>query len=56
TQNKEVQELFQFVNPSLKLSRRHALDSVGPILTFDSWTNVINQNIMGSVFITSKGE
>lgn len=31
-------------------------DLVGPTLTFDGWTNVVNQNIMGSVFISSKGE
>ena len=31
-------------------------DPVGVTLTFDGWTNVLNQNILGSVFITSEGE
>ncbi|CAG8457967.1 41452_t:CDS:2 [Gigaspora margarita] len=31
-------------------------DFVGPTLIFNSWTNVVNQNIMGSVFIISKEE
>ena len=31
-------------------------DSVGVILFFDSWTNVLNQNLLGSVFITSEGK
>ncbi|CAG8731949.1 10704_t:CDS:1, partial [Gigaspora rosea] len=30
--------------------------SVEPTLVFDSWTNVVNQNIMGAVFITPKRE
>lgn len=76
--NKEVQELFHFLNPAIKLPGRQALggrilnneikilktemeqklksDSVGVTLSFDGWTNVLNQNILGSVFITSKGE
>jgi len=31
-------------------------DSVGVTLSFDGWTNVLNQNILGSVFITSQGK
>ena len=31
-------------------------DIIGVTLTFDGWTNVLNQNILGSVFITSEGE
>ncbi|GBC24452.2 ribonuclease H-like domain-containing protein [Rhizophagus irregularis DAOM 181602=DAOM 197198] len=77
-ENKEVQELFHFLNPALILPRRKTLggrilndeskilenemtkklmnDSVGVTLVFDGWTNVLNQNILGSVFITSEGE
>lgn len=73
-QNKKVQELFKFINPTLKLPGFRALgkrilnkkieklknnteiklknNSVGPILAFDGWTNVINQNIIEAVFIT----
>lgn len=31
-------------------------DLVGVTLTIDGWTNVVNQNLLGSVLITSKGE
>ncbi|KAF0524717.1 hypothetical protein F8M41_014981 [Gigaspora margarita] len=31
-------------------------DLVGPTLTFNGWTNIVNQNIKESVFISSKGE
>ena len=31
-------------------------DSVGVTLSFDGWTNVLNQNLLGSVFITSEGK
>src|SRR5687767_7354378 len=31
-------------------------DSNGVTLTMDGWTNVVNQNIMGSILITSSGE
>jgi len=77
-ENKEVQELFHFLNPALILPGRKTLggrilndeskilenemtkklmnDSVGVTLAFDGWTNVLNQNILGSVFITSEGE
>ena len=77
-ENKEVQELFCFLNPAIKLPGRQALgerilnneikiletemeqklkaDSVGVTLSFDGWTNVLNQNILGSVFTTSEGE
>ena len=75
-ENKEVQELFYFLNPALKLPSRKTLggrilnaeskdlqiemvqklkaDSVGVTLTFDGWTNVLNQNILGSIFIISE--
>ncbi len=77
-ENKEVKELFRFINPTLELPGRRALggqilqnttqkldlelknkvqnDSVGVTLSFDGWTNVLEQNILGSVFVTSKGE
>jgi hypothetical protein len=77
-ENKEVLELFHFINPALKLPGRKALggtilkaeaqdlqtemarklraDSVGITLSFDGWTNVLNQNLLGTVFITSEGE
>jgi hypothetical protein len=31
-------------------------DSIGATLTLDGWTNVVNQNLLGSVLITSSGE
>jgi len=31
-------------------------DPVGITLSFDGWTNVLNQNILSSVFITSEGK
>ncbi|EXX77471.1 hypothetical protein RirG_023440 [Rhizophagus irregularis DAOM 197198w] len=77
-ENKEVQELFHFLNPALILPERKTLggrilndeskilenemtkklmnDSVSVTLAFDGWTNVLNQNILGSVFITSEGK
>ena len=77
-ENKEIQDLFYFLNPALKLPGRKALggrilnneskilenemsqtlkdDPVGITLSFDGWTNVLNQNILGSVFITSEGK
>ena len=77
-ENKEVQELFYFLNPALKLPGRKSLggrildeeskalenemmqelknDPIGNTLSFDGWTNVLNQNILGSVFITSGGK
>ena len=77
-ENKEIQEIFHYLNPGLKLPGRKSLgerilnnesrtleaevtkklkeDSVGVTLAFDGWTNVLNQNILGSVFITSVGE
>jgi hypothetical protein len=36
--------------------RKLRADSVGITLSFDGWTNVLNQNLLGSVFITSEGE
>ena len=77
-ENKEVKELFMFINPTLELPGRRTLggrilqnttqkldldlkikvqnDPVGVTLSFDGWTNVLEQNILGSVFVTSKGE
>ncbi|GES82469.1 zinc finger BED domain-containing protein 1-like [Rhizophagus clarus] len=74
--NKEIQELFYFLNPALKLPGRKTLggrilddeskileneitqklkdDPVRITLSFDGWTNVLNQNILGSIFITSE--
>ena len=31
-------------------------DSINVTLAFDSWINVLNQNILGSGFITSEGK
>ena len=77
-ENKEIQELFYFLNSALKLLGRKALggrilnneskilenemsqtlkdDPVGITLFFDGWTNILNQNILGSVVITSEGK
>ena len=77
-ENKEVQDLFCFLNLALKLPACKTLgerilndeskalenemtqilknDPVGVTLSFDGWTNVLNQNILGSVFITSEGK
>jgi len=73
----EAKELFNFLNPLLKLSDRHLLggkilkkaiensdesmenalkeDPVGITLTFDGWTNVKNEQLLGTVLITSEG-
>ncbi|CAG8839094.1 15323_t:CDS:1, partial [Racocetra persica] len=40
------------INIKMKLKS----NSVSPTLAFDSWTNIINQNIMSLVFIISEGE
>ena len=77
-ENKEVKELFSFINPTIELPGRRALggrilqkttqkmkldlenkvqnDPVGVTLSFDGWTNVLDQNILESVFVTSKGK
>ena len=73
----EAEELFQFLNPHLKLPDRRLLggrilsdavedsnntmikvlqeDPVGVTLTFDGWTNVRNEHLLGVVIITSEG-
>ncbi|PKC68930.1 hypothetical protein RhiirA1_456662 [Rhizophagus irregularis] len=39
-----------------EMSQKLKDDPVGITLSFDGWTNVLNQNILGSVFITSEGK
>ena len=73
----EAKELFNFLNPFLKLPDRRELggkiltkavektddamdialkeDQVGVTLTFDGWTNVKNEQLLGAVLITSEG-
>lgn len=73
----EARELFEFLNPHLKLSDRHLLggeilndavsegeeamqvalkeDQTGVTLTFDGWTNVKNEQLLGVVIMTSEG-
>jgi hypothetical protein len=73
----EAKQLFDFLNPFLKLPDRRLLgekilkkavenadeimdnalkeDPVGVTLTFDGWTNVKNEQLLGSVLITSEG-
>jgi hypothetical protein len=73
----EAKELFDFLNPFLKLPDRHMLggkilknavenadkmmdialkeDPVGVTLTFDGWTNVRKEQLLGTVLITSEG-
>jgi hypothetical protein len=73
----EAKELFEFLNPYLKLPDRKLLggkilknavseenkamqvalkeDQVGVTLTFDGWTNVKNEQLLGVVIITSEG-
>src|SRR6266496_5163593 len=75
--NPEAKELFNFLNPHLKLPDRCELegniltkavektddamnialkeDPVGVTLTFDGWTNVKNEQLLGAVLITSEG-
>jgi Protein of unknown function (DUF 659) len=38
------------------IERKAKEDSIGVTLTLDGWTNVVNQNLLGSVLITSDGE
>ena len=73
----EAKELFEFLNPFLKLPDRKTLggeilkdavsveeeamkialkeDPVGVTLTFDGWTNVKNEQLLGVVIMTSEG-
>jgi hypothetical protein len=73
----EAKELFNFLNPHLKLPDRRELggniltkavekaddamdialkeDPVGVTLTFDGWTNVKNEQLLGAVLISSEG-
>jgi hypothetical protein len=74
----EAKELFEFLNPHLKLPDRRALggqiletavaeannamhealheDPIGITLTFDGWTNVKNEQLLGVMIITSEGK
>lgn len=74
----EAKELFEFLNPFLKLPDCHVLggdilnkvvdelddametalkeDPVGVTLTFDGWTNVNNEQLLGTVILTSEGK
>jgi len=73
----EAKDLFNFLNPFLKLSDRHVLggdilkevvtevdnameialkeDPVGVTLTFDGWTNVNNEQLLGIVLLILEG-
>ncbi len=73
----EAKDLFNFLNPFLKLPDRRVLggdilkevvaeadnameialkeDPVGVTLTFDGWTNVNNEQLLGTVLLTSEG-
>ena len=73
----EAKDLFNFLNPFLKLPNRHVLgsdilkevmaevnnaieialkeDPVGVTLTFDGWTNVNNEHLLGTVLLTLEG-
>jgi hypothetical protein len=75
--NPEAKELFEFLNPFLKLPDRKTLggdilndavsegdnameialkeDPIGVTLTFDGWTNVKNEKLLGVVIMTSEG-
>src|SRR5256885_15021236 len=75
--NPEAKELFNFLNPHLKLPDRRELrgniltkavektddamniafkeDPVGVTLTFDEWTNIKNEQLLGAVLISSEG-
>jgi hypothetical protein len=49
--------LTQFSDQVVKnIKERAQKDLNGVTLTMDGWTNVVNQNIMGSILITSSGE
>jgi Protein of unknown function (DUF 659) len=73
----EARELFEFLNPFLKLPDRQTLggeilkdavsekeeemkialkeDPIGVTLTFDGWTNVKNEQLLGIIIMTSEG-
>lgn len=73
----EAKELFDFLNPFLKLPDRRVLggdilkqvvdkadevmeialkeDPIGATLTFDGWTNVKNEQLLGTVLLASEG-
>jgi len=75
--NPEAKELFEFLNPFLKLPDRRYFgdnilkdavaevdktmeitlkeDQTGVTLTFDGWTNVKNEQLLGVVIMTSEG-
>lgn len=75
--NPEARELFEFLNPVLKLPDRRNFgdnilkdavaegdkameitlkeDQIGITLTFDGWTNVKNEQLLGVVVMTSDG-
>ena len=75
--NPETRELFELLNPFLKLPDRKTLggdiltnavsdgndtmeialkeDPVGITLTFDGWTNVKTEQLLGVVIMTSEG-
>ena len=75
--NPEAEELFNFLNPFLKLPDQRVLgdqilkeavnesdkamlkalqeDQIGITLTFDGWTNIRNEQLLGIVILTSKG-
>ena len=38
------------------IEKKAKMDEIGVTLTLDGWTNVINQNLLGSVLITSNGD
>ena len=49
--------LTQFSDQVVKnIKERAQKDLNGVTLTMDGWTNVVNQNIIGSILITSSGE
>lgn len=76
--NPEAKELFDFLNPFLKLPDRRVLggdilkqvvddadktmdtalkeDPIGITLTFDGWVNVKNEQLLGTVLLSSEGK
>lgn len=78
TNKPEAKELFEFLNPFLKLPDRRVLggeilkqvvtesdkvmesmlkeDPVGVTLTFDGWTNVKNEQLLGTILLASEGK
>ena len=39
-----------------RITEKAQKDEIGVTVTMDGWTNVIKQNLLGSVLITSSGE